>query len=52
MSFVSLMNWLLLWLGLEATPVHYAAAPPPAEPADIVSPLVLEASSPPISNGF
>ena len=52
MSFVSFLKWLLLWAGVESAPVHYSAAPPPSEPADIVSPLVLEASSPPISNGF
>lgn len=52
MSIVSFLNWLLLWMGLQATPVHYSAAPPPSEPSGLSGPPVLEASSPPISNGF
>lgn len=54
MSFITLLNWLLILLGVESTPVHYSSAPPPSAEATVefAPPSVLEASSPPISNGF
>lgn len=54
MSFVALLNWLLIWLGVESNNTHYTTAPPPSADAvvEFAPPSVLEASSPPISNGF